>query len=35
MTKKIIKKKRKNGGYNIMDKNIIICNSLTKLVTDI
>ena len=35
MTKKIIKKKRKNGGFNIMDKNIIICNSLTKLVTDI
>ena len=35
MTKKIIKKKRKNGGYKIMDKNIIICNSLTKLVTDI
>ena len=25
----------KYGGFNIMDKNIIICNSLTKLVTDI
>jgi len=35
MTKKIINKKFKFGGYKIMDKNIIICNSLTKLVTDI
>ncbi len=30
-----IVKKIENGGYKIMDKNIIICNSLTKLVTDI
>ena len=35
MTNKIINKKFKFGGYKIMDKNIIICNSLTKLVTDI
>ncbi len=28
-------KKIKFGGYKIMDKNIIICNSLTKLITDI
>ena len=35
MTKKIQNKKFKFGGYKIMDKNIIICNSLTKLITDI
>ena len=35
MTKKTKNKKIKFGGYKIMDKNIIICNSLTKLITDI
>ena len=35
MTKKTKNKKTKYGGFKIMDKNIIICNSLTKLITDI
>ncbi len=31
----IVRGLAKQAGFNIMDKNIIICNSLTKLVTDI